>query len=125
MIGNNYLNDLFNYLDEDLALNQLLEMLKFHEEDFIKSLYTPNDLKLCAQEEIDFLTKVAALIDYHLQINGLEVPLWIRDERLEFDKPYYQPKRISDFDKLKLQFSAPAPFRVRNAYFDLEGLTRV
>jgi len=32
---------------------------------------------------------------------------------------------LTDFEKVKLQFSNPAPFRRRNVYFELEGLQRV
>ena len=39
-----------------------------------------------------------------------------RDERLVFKEPYYYSKRLSDFEKVKLQFSNPAPFRRRNVY---------
>lgn len=125
MIGNKYLQDLFNYPDEDTSLNQLLESLKYKDMEFIDSLNTPIDLDLCTDEEIIFLTKISALIDYYLQIHGIEVPSWLRDNRLIFDRPYYHSRRISDFDKLKLQYTNPAPFKARNVYFDLEGIGRV
>lgn len=35
MIGNKYLQTLFNYPDEDTSLNQLLEMLKYKDMKFI------------------------------------------------------------------------------------------
>lgn len=125
MIGNKYLQDLFNYPDEDTSLNQLLESLKYKDMEFIDSLNTPIDLDLCTDEEIIFLTKISALIDYYLQIHHIEVPSWLRDNRLIFDRPYYHSRRISDFDKLKLQYTNPAPFKARNVYFDLEGIGRV
>ena len=125
MTGNKYLQDLFNYPDEDTSLNQLLESLKYKDMEFIDSLNTPIDLDLCTDEEIIFLTKISALIDYYLQIHGIEVPSWLRDNRLIFDRPYYHSRRISDFDKLKLQYTNPAPFKARNVYFDLEGIGRV
>lgn len=61
----------------------------------------------------------------YLQIHNIEVPDWLRDEKLQFDKPYYHPKRISDFEKFKLQYTNPAPFKARNVYFDLDGIGRV
>lgn len=125
MIGNKYLEELFNYPDEDTALNQLLEMLKNKDEKFINSLNEPINLTLCDKKEIEFLTKVSALIDYYLQIHGLEVPDWLRDDKLSFKTPYYHPRRISDFDKIKLQITCPGPFRARNVYFDMSGLERV
>ncbi|MFW5889634.1 MAG: hypothetical protein ACOCUD_04580 [Bacillota bacterium] len=125
MIGNKYLRNLFAYEDEDLALSQLLEMLKFDDEDFVNSLHSFLDIGLCNKEETVFLTKVAAITDYCLQLKSKEVPSWLRDSRLEFDSPYYHSKRISDFEKFRLQYSVPAPFRNRNVYFDLDSLIRV
>lgn len=125
MIGNKYLQALFNYPDEDTSLNQLLELLKYKDMKFINSLKESIDLSLCTEKEIDYMTKVSALIDYYLQVHDIEVPQWIRDEKLRFDKPYYHSRRISDFEKLKLQYTNPSPFRARNVYFDLEGIKRI
>ena len=125
MIGNKFLKELYKYPDEDTGINQLLEMLKYKDMNFIESLYDEIDLGLCSVEEIQYLTKVSALIDYFLQLHELEVPNWLRDDRLCFDKPYFHPKRISDFDKVKLQYTNPGPFKARNVYFDLCGLERV
>jgi len=55
-----------------------------------------------------YLTKASALIDYYLQIHGIEVPDWLRDERLCFEKPYYHSKRLSDFEKVRLIYTNPA-----------------
>ena len=125
MIGNKYLQTLFNYPDEDTSLNQLLEMLKYKDMKFIDSLINPVEIDLCSEEEIIYLTKISALIDYYLQMHNIKVPNWIRNEKLQFDKPYYHSKRISDFEKLKLQYSNPSPFRIRNVYFDLDGIERI
>ena len=125
MIGNKYLQTLFNYPDEGTSLNQLLEMLKYKDMKFIDSLINPVDIDLCSKEEIIYLTKISALIDYYLQMHNIKVPNWIRNEKLQFDKPYYHSKRISDFEKLKLQYSNPSPFRIRNVYFDLDGIERI
>lgn len=125
MIGNEYLQALFHYPDEDTALNQLLEMLKYQEETFITSLNESLDLERCTKEEISYLTKIVALIDYYLQLHKRDVPDWIRDEKLSFETPYYHSKRLSDFDKVKLIYSSPGPFRARNVYFDLHGIERV
>lgn len=124
MIGNKYLQVLFNYPDEDTSLNQLLELLKYKDMEFIDTLKEPTEIDLCTDKEIEYLTKVSALIDYYLQVHDIQVPDWIRDKKLMFDKPYYYPKRISDFEKFKLQYTNPSPFRVRNVYFDLEGIDR-
>ncbi|SHD78088.1 hypothetical protein [Schnuerera ultunensis] len=47
MIGNKYLKDLFEYPDEDTSINQLLELLKSKDMDFINSLYNPIDIDKC------------------------------------------------------------------------------
>ena len=93
---------------------------------FIDSLENETvNLELCNSEEIEYLTKISALIDYYLQIHNIEVPSWLRDEKLQFDTPYYHSKRISDFEKLKLQYTNPSPFKIRNVYFDLGGIGRI
>ena len=126
MIGNKYLQTLYEYEDEDTSLNQLLEFLKCKDNSFIDSLYKPINLKECNNREIKYLTIIAALIDYFLQIYCIEVPNWLRDEKLMFDRPYFYPrKRISDFEKVKLLYTNPAPFRNRNVYFDLNGIQRI
>ncbi|SNS52071.1 hypothetical protein SAMN05446037_101216 [Anaerovirgula multivorans] len=125
MIGNKYLQELYEYSDEDTSLNQLLELLKSKDKKFIDSLYKAIDLDICNHKEIKYLTVISALIDYYLQIYGFEVPGWLRDEKLSFSKPYYHSRRISDFDKIKLQYTNSAPLRTRNVYFDLDGIKRV
>lgn len=126
MIGNKYLQALFNYEDEDTSINQLIEMLKSKDKEFIDSLTSEvPDLSQCSLKELNYLTKVSAIIDYYLQMLGLDVPNWLRSEKLSFRIPYYHSKRISDFDKFKLIYSSPAPFRLRNVYFDLEGLKKM
>lgn len=125
MIGNKYLKALYNYPDEDTSLNQLLELLRYKDMKFIDSLNESVSLDLCNEDEIKYLTKVSALIDYCLQIHELEVPDWLRDNRLRFSKPYYHSKRINDFEKFRLQYTCPGPFKARNVYFDLHGIQRV
>ncbi len=125
MIGNRYLSELYKTVDEDTAFNQVMEMIISNDTDFIKSLNIPVDLSECESEELIFLTKIAAILDYYLQMAGRVVPQWLRDERLSFELPYYHSKRISDFEKLRLIYTCPAPFRARNAYFDLDALVRI
>lgn len=126
MIGNKYLSDLFEYPDEDTSINQLLELLKSKDKKFINSLeHEPVDINLCNGEEIKYLIKVSALIDYCLQLYGIKVPDWLRDEKLRFEKPYYYSERISDFEKVKLQYTNPSPFKARNVYFDLQSIGRI
>ena len=125
MIGNKHLQALYEYADENTGLNQLLELLTYKDLEFINSLNKPVNLDLCDEDEIRYLTMVSALIDYFLQIHGLDVPDWLRDDRLQFSRPYYHSKRLSDFEKVKLQYTCPGPFKARNVYFDLNGIKRV
>lgn len=126
MIGNKYIEELLNFPDKDTGINELLELLKYKDPNFIYSLKREDmNLDLCTDDEIRYLTKVSSLIDYYFQMHELEIPKWIRDERLQFDIPYYHIKRINDFEKLKLQIESPSPFRRRNTYFDLDSISRV
>ena len=125
MIGNEYLQELYKFSDRDTSLNQLLEFFKGNDKEFLESLVTSIDLDHCTKEELEYLTIVTALIDYNLQINNLPIPSWIRDSRLNFVKPFYHSSRLSDFEKVRLLYTCPAPFKARNVYFDLAGLRRV
>jgi hypothetical protein len=125
MIGNSYLQSLCDYPDEDTSINQLLELLYTKEKKFIDSLIEDVNLDLCNEREIEYLTKVSALIDYYFQLHNIDVPSWLRNDKLTFKRPYYHSKRISDFEKIRLMYSNPAPFRQRNAYFDIESIRRV
>lgn len=131
MIGNEYLQVLYDYPDRDTSINQILELLKSKDKDFINSLKTDvPDINLADQNEMHYLVIISALIDYCLQLKKIEVPSWLRRKELSFDKPYYYyyyyySKRITDFDKVRLLFTNPSPFRLRNVYFELEGFKRI
>lgn len=125
MIGNSYLRELFQCPDRDASINQLLELIEHQDKDFIESLISPMELDTCSNEELQFMTIISALLDYKLQVHGVPVPAWIRDSRLCFAKPFYYTNRLSDFERVKLLYSCPAPFKARNVYFDLAGLIRV
>lgn len=126
MIGNSHLRELFECPQEDAGLNQLLELLAMEDKAFIDGLVRePADLDLCNEEEIRFLTKASALIDYYLQRHGIDVPDWLRDKRLCLDEPYYHSKHLSDFARFRLTFTSPGPFKRRNVFFDLDGIGRV
>ena len=125
MIGNASLESLYAYSDLDTSINQLLELLNKKDREFLGSLYVSLDLTNLDDDERRFLTIISAIIDYHLQLYQLDVPDWLRDKTLCFDKPYFYSKRISDFDKVKLQYTVPGPFRRRNVYMDPDGLIRV
>lgn len=126
MIGNRYLQALYNYNDRDTSINQLLEILKFKDKDFINSLYEEEvNIDLLNEKEKEFLIISVSLIDHFFQIYNLDIPNWLRDERLSFSLPYYYNRRLSDFEKVKLLFTNPSPFRLRNVYFDLNSIIRI
>jgi hypothetical protein len=126
MIGNRYLQALYEYGDRDTSINQLLEFLKYMDKEFIESIHkeVPN-INILDESELEFLTIAVSLMDYYFQFNKIEVPEWLRDKKLAFKKPYYYSKRLSDFEKVRLLFSNPSPFRLRNVYFDLNSLVRI
>ncbi|MEL7659902.1 hypothetical protein [Acetobacterium wieringae] len=125
MIGNKYLKNLYDYPDIDTSINQLMELLICDDTAFINSLETPMDLDALNNSERHFMTIIAAVIDYRLQLDGRPVPRWLRADALCFDVPYFHSKRLSDFEKVKIQYTVPAPFRARQVYLDPAGLIRV
>ena len=76
-------------------------------------------------KEIKFLIIASAIIDYYLQIKNIEVPSWIRNKKLRFEKPMWYTKHIDDIDKVKLIYQTPAPFKNRNIFLDINGLSRI
>lgn len=126
MIGNKYLLELYDYDDRDMSFNQLAEYLNLDNKAFIDSLKDEQvDINTCNSKEIKFLTMASAIIDYYLQIKNIEVPSWLRNEKLRFKKPVWYTKRIDDIDKFKLSYQSPAPFKNRNIFLDINGLYRV
>lgn len=125
MIGNKFLMDLYAYPDRDTSLNQLLEQLNSKDRPFLDSLYAPMDLDVLTKDEQQYLTVISAIIDYYLQLYKMDIPDWLRNEKLCFDRPYFYSKRISDFEKFKLQYTLPGPFKRRNVYISLDGLKRI
>lgn len=125
MIGNNYLSDLYQITDLDTSINQLLEWLHFEDTDFLKSLDVPLDLNVLTGDEQHFLTIMAAIIDYCLQLKNRPVPRWLRDDRLCFEPPYFHSKRLTDFEKVKIQCIVLGPLKARQVYIEPDGLKRV
>ncbi|MBU4540975.1 MAG: hypothetical protein KJ774_07105 [Firmicutes bacterium] len=125
MIGNKYLKNLYDYPDLDTSINQLLTLLISGDMAFISSLDTPLELDALDHDEQHFMTIIAAVIDYQLQQDERLVPRWLRSDSLCFDEPYFHSQRLSDFEKFKIQYTVPGPFRARQVYIDPDGLKRV
>lgn len=126
MIGNNYINTLYQCDDENLALNDLLNKLNKLKGDFIE--YMENNVveidKLTDLEKT-FVTKIACLIEYFYIQKDIQVPDWIIDERLCLAEPYVYGAREKDINFLKAILLAPPVFKSKNVYFDLNSLIRI
>ena len=126
MIGNKILDSLYEFNDVSSSLNQLCDLINTAPKEItrILNVQLPNLEKL-TKEETRFITILASVIDYKLQELSIEVPNWLRDERLILSEPFYLDKRLDDLDKLKLFIKSTGPFRNRNVFIAVEGLTRV
>ncbi|AWK50542.1 hypothetical protein DIC82_05605 [Clostridium beijerinckii] len=126
MVGNNYLDRLSKYSDENFALNILLDDLNILSDEFIEYMQNnvPNLNEITEVERI-FLTKTTCLIEYFFINNDINVPLWITDDRLVLTEPYVFGAREKDIWYLKTILSSPPVFKAKNVYFDLGALKRV
>ena len=108
-----------------LDRNKLLELLATKDPGFLESLTVPLEIATLDEAERHYLTIIFAIIDHQLQLSQLAVPTWIRDRAFCFDQPYFHSKRLSDFEKVKIQYTVPGPFKARQVYIDPDGLKRV
>ncbi|MGU8989147.1 hypothetical protein ACSW8S_17700 (plasmid) [Clostridium perfringens] len=126
MIGNKDLMELYSYKDRDTSINQLLELLKTPNMEFVKNLHDFQlDINKLSEDEKVFLTIAATLIDYVLNKHNLTLPEWVNDSELKFTEKFFYSKRISREERLRLLNSAPESFRKRNVFFDLNSITRI
>ena len=126
MIGNKDLMELYSYKDRDTSINQLLELLKTPNMEFVKNLHDFQlDINKLSEDEKVFLTIAATLIDYVLSKHNLTLPKWVNDSELKFTEKFFYSKRISREERLRLLNSAPESFRKRNVFFDLNSITRI
>ncbi|MGU8836410.1 hypothetical protein ACV3UL_19315 [Clostridium perfringens] len=126
MIGNKDLMELYSYKDRDTSINQLLELLKTPNMEFVKNLHDFQlDINKLSEDEKVFLTIAATLIDYVLNKHNLTLPEWVNDSELKFTENFFYSKRISREERLRLLNSAPESFRKRNVFFDLNSITRI
>ena len=109
MMDKKKLLDIFEYLNERLLENQLQIEITVYGDSIMTMIYDNRP----ATRAIDLVFRCIA------------VPEWLRSNILRFEVPYYHSKRISDFEKFKLQMTNPGPFRARNVYFDLTGIGRI
>lgn len=126
MIGNELLDTLYAYNDISSSINQLCDYISENPEE-VKSLLSVNipDLEKLSNDEQNFITILASIIDYKFQEYNITAPSWLYDEKLSFAVPFYLDKRLNELDKLKLFIKANGPFKTRNVFIDITGLTRM
>lgn len=126
MIGDNFFRTLYEFEDENFAINELLNKLTDLSEDFISYIknvkINKSDL---TENEKNFLTKLTCLIEYFFIENNLAIPSWVQDDLYKLDDPFVFGARKKDIWYLKTILNAPTVFKSRNVYFDLSSLVRV
>ncbi|MEN8906599.1 MAG: hypothetical protein ABF289_11630 [Clostridiales bacterium] len=126
MIGDKYFMSLYNFNDENFAINELLNKLTELSDDFVnyinKTKITPENLN---ESEKIFLTKLTCLIEYFFRKDNLPIPSWVQDDSFTLKKPFVFGARKKDIWYLKTILNAPTVFKSRNVYFDLNSLVRV
>lgn len=91
--------------------HKIKELLDFHIEDKV--------IDNLDSEELDKLTKLAAIIDYI----GNRKPKaklynWIYSDKLKLDNPYTPGLESESFARIKRIISAHREFSLRNVFFD-------
>jgi hypothetical protein len=127
MIGNEYLNKLFSYHDENAALSELYSNLSEDISDnFINVIKNkPVDINNLTESEKDFITKVTCLIEYFYIENNINVPTWVQNDELKLDTPYVFGTKEKDITHLKTIITAPPVFKSRNVFFDLDSMNQI
>lgn len=127
MIGNSMLRELYLLdVDIDTKINQLLEVLKRPDEDFVISVSNEiPDIDSLEEEEFKFMVIVSSIIEYFFTERNVNVPNWIKNGDLKFKEPYFYNRRLTESYKLKILNDAPVSFKKHNVYFDMHGLSRM
>jgi hypothetical protein len=107
--------------DFNLALTNLLIDLYSHDyEQYFEELwFDPERINYLKKEELDKLTKTAAIIEYV----GNRQPKaklydWIYSDKLKLEEPYTPGVENESFQRIRRIISAPKEFAIRNAFFD-------
>ncbi|WP_188455117.1 hypothetical protein [Virgibacillus oceani] len=114
--------------DFNFALtNLLIDLYSSQYEKYFDELFLDeNEINKLTDEELDKLTKVAAIIEYV----GNRQPRaklydWIYSASLKLEEPYVPGAPKESVARIKRIFSAPKEFSLRNVFFDEKTLKPV
>lgn len=117
--------DIVKAEDFNLALtNLLIDLYSSDYEKYFQELWLDLErIDSLPQEELDKLTKIAAIIEYV----GNRQPKaklyeWIYSERLKLQKPYTPGVEEGSFQRIRRIISAPKEFALRNVFYDEKTL---
>ncbi len=107
--------------DFNLALtNLLIDLYSPEYEKYFEELwFDPAQIDYLTQDELEKLTKVAAIVEYV----GNRQPKaklyeWVYSDRLKLDKPYTPGVEDVDIQRVRRIISAPKEFALRNVFYD-------
>jgi len=114
--------------DFNLALtNLLIDIYSINYQKYFKELWFDEKLiDNLSREELDRLTKIAAVIEYV----GNRQPKaklydWIYSNKLKLEYPYTPGVENESLPRIKRIISAPREFSIRNVFFDEKTLKPV
>lgn len=117
--------DIIKAEDFNFALTNLLIDLYSpdYEKNFAELSFDPAQIDYLTWEELDKLTKLAAVIEYV----GNRQPKatlyeWITSDQLKLQEPYTPGVEKGSFQRIRRIISAPREFSLRNVFFDEETL---
>ncbi|KLU62416.1 hypothetical protein CEB3_c12770 [Peptococcaceae bacterium CEB3] len=114
--------------DFNLALTNLLIDLYCpdYEKYFEELRFNPAQTDSLTPEELDKLTKLAAVIEYVGDRRPkAKLYEWITSDKLKLQEPYTPGVEKESLQRIKRIISAPREFSMRNVFFDEETLRPV
>ncbi|UFT99964.1 hypothetical protein KO561_03100 [Radiobacillus kanasensis] len=111
--------------DFNFALtNLLIDLHSSNYQKYFEELwFDENNIGKLSKEELDKLTKLAAVIEYvGNRQPGAKLYDWIYLEKLRLEAPYTPGLEGDGFQRVKRIFSAPREFSIRNVFFEEETL---
>lgn len=111
--------------DFNLALtNLLIDLYSPDYERYFEELwFDKNKINQLNNEELEKLTKIAAIIEYvgNRQPNA-KLYDWIYAEQLRLEEPYTPGVEKESFARIRRIISAPKEFSLRNVFYDEKTL---
>ncbi len=114
--------------DFNLALtNLLIDLYSSDYEKYFEELwFDPIQINHLTQEELDKLTKLAAIIEYvGNRQSKAKLYEWISLNQLKLQDPYTPGVENESFQRIRRIISAPREFSIRNVFFDEKTLRPV